>query len=498
MSLQIKPCNPRVQRAVLLMMRADNVSRQSMGPFLLRTLNRVLMASGCRPWLGALMLLFVAGSAVAAEASRVTLKTLIETAQAQDPWIAGSFFRQAREEAFSRGAVGLPAPTVTLGMSNLPVNSFHFDQEPMTQFKLGVQQRLPRGRTLELTRQKFDQQGLKQMHSRAARKADIVRRVSHLYLEVFRYEQMASLIENDLSLFDQLIENALSQYTTGALGFHQQGVIQAQTQRSRLIDRFNLARQQQDQQYAALSAWFGSDLAGDGLHFAGELAQVFPVPAAILIQDPAAKAQTLAQAFAAHPLVRGLDEGINAAETETGLAAARSKAQWGLNASYGQRQDSALGVERADFLSFGVSFDLPMINRRQQNSQVTAAIAAREGVKTDRALLLRQIKSGYDLAELNYGHLFVREQHFASQLLKQVSEEAAASLAAYTTESGSFSDVLQASISGLKIKIDALNVEVDRYQSIVDLNYYLVALNPVMALSVGATSLEARSQRTVK
>jgi hypothetical protein len=57
---------------------------------------------------------------------------------------------------------------------------------------------------------------------------------------------------------------------------------------------------------------------------------------------------------------------------------------------------------------------------------------------------------------------------------------------------------LQASISGLKIKIDALNVEVDRYQSIVDLNYYLVALNPVMALSVGATSLEARSQRTVK
>jgi hypothetical protein len=129
---------------------------------------------------------------------------------------------------------------------------------------------------------------------------------------------------------------------------------------------------------------------------------------------------------------------------------------------------------------------------------VTAAIAAREGVKTDRALLLRQIKSGYDLAELNYGHLFVREQHFASQLLKQVSEEAAASLAAYTTESGSFSDVLQASISGLKIKIDALNVEVDRYQSIVDLNYYLVALNPVMALSVGATSLEARSQRTVK
>lgn len=189
------------------------------------------------------------------------------------------------------------------------------------------------------------------------------------------------LIENDLTLFDQLIENALSQYTTGALGFHQQEVIQAQTERSRLIDRLNLARQQQDQGYAELSAWLGPGRISERLHFEDALGPLFPVPAVVLIQNPTSKVQALTEAFAAHPLVRSLDQGVNAADTETDLASERAKPQWGVNARYGQRQDSALGTTRADLFSLGVSFDLPMMNRRQQNSQVIAAIADREGLK---------------------------------------------------------------------------------------------------------------------
>jgi len=275
-------------------------------------------------------------------------------------------------------------------------------------------------------------------------------------------------------------------------------VIQAQTERSRLIDRLNLALQRQDQNYAALSAWLGHGPTGDRLHFEGELAQLFPVPAAVLIQNPDLKVQVLAEAFAAHPLVQGLDQGVNAADTESDLAAERSKPQWGINARYGQRQDSAMGVSRADFLSLGVSFDLPMMNRRQLNSQVTAAIADREGVKTDRALMLRQIKAGYDLAALNYRHLLVRQQHYKTQLLQQVSEEATASLAAYTTESGTFSDVLQANMRGLKVKTDALNVDVDLHQSIIDLDYYLVAMNSSGEIMQGGAAFEARLQRTAK
>jgi len=497
MSLQINPRNPQRLRVVLALRQARRLGARS-AESAVTALNRTKIMLWQRAWLWGLVLFASVGSSAATELTHVTLQTLIETAQAQDPWLAGSRYRQAREEAFRDGAVGLPAPTVTLGLNNVPTNSFNLNQEPMTQFQLGVQQMLPRGRTVALTRQKFDQKGLAQVHARAARKADIVRRVSHLYLEIFRYQKTAMLIENDLTLFDQLIENALSQYTTGALGFHQQEVIQAQTERSRLIDRLNLARQQQDQGYAELSAWLGPGPISERLHFEDALGPLFPVPAVVLIQNPTSKVQALTEAFAAHPLVRSLDQGVNAADTETDLASERAKPQWGVNARYGQRQDSALGTTRADLFSLGVSFDLPMMNRRQQNSQVIAAIADREGVKTDRALMLRQIKAGYDLAALNYQHLLVRQQHFETQLLLQASEEAAASLAAYTTESGAFSDVLQANMSGLKIKTDALNVDVDLHQSIVELGYYLVATHAAGEIMQGDAALEARSQRTVK
>jgi hypothetical protein len=53
-------------------------------------------------------------------------------------------------------------------------------------------------------------------------------------------------------------------------------------------------------------------------------------------------------------------------------------------------------------------------------------------------------------------------------------------------------------MSGLKIKTDALNVEVDLYQSIIDLSYYLVATNASSEITQGEASVEPRLQRTVK
>ena len=234
MSLKMNPRTPQRLYAALAIRQVRCVAVLSV-EFLVTAITRAKMMSSQKAWLWGLVLFGWAGNSGATELTRVTLKMLIETRTSPGPWIAGSHYRQAREEAFSDGAAGLPAPTVTLGLNNVPTSGFNLNQESMTQFQLGVQQTLPRGRTVALTRQKFDQKGLIEAHSRDARKADIVRRISRLYLEIFRHQQTAALIENDLTLFDQLIENALSQYTTGALGFHQQEVIQAQTERSRLL-----------------------------------------------------------------------------------------------------------------------------------------------------------------------------------------------------------------------------------------------------------------------
>ena len=83
--------------------------------------------------------------AVTPARAALTLDEAVAAAQRNDPWLAGSELRQQAIEAQSTAAGSLPDPIVNLGFANLPTDSFDFDQENMTQFKVGVAQVFPRG-----------------------------------------------------------------------------------------------------------------------------------------------------------------------------------------------------------------------------------------------------------------------------------------------------------------------------------------------------------------
>ena len=58
-----------------------------------------------------------------------------------------------------------------------------------------------------------------------------------------------------------------------------------------------------------------------------------------------------------------------------------------------------------------------------------------------------------------------------------MAEQSQATLNAYTRDDGGFSDVMQARISELNAKIDALNIQVDQHIIIARLNYYMSSLD---------------------
>lgn len=71
--------------------------------------------------------------------------------------------------------------------------------------------------------------------------------------------------------------------------------------------------------------------------------------------------------------------------------------------------------------------------------------------------------------------LHQRAELYQTKLLPQMAEQAQATLNAYTRDDGNFSDVMQARISQLNAKIDALNIHVDQKIIIARLNYYASA-----------------------
>ena len=56
-------------------------------------------------------------------------------------------------------------------------------------------------------------------------------------------------------------------------------------------------------------------------------------------------------------------------------------------------------------------------------------------------------------------------------------EQAEASLSAYTNDDGDFSEVVRARIAELNARVEALDIEIDRRQTISQLNYFFAGVD---------------------
>ena len=71
-----------------------------------------------------------------------------------------------------------------------------------------------------------------------------------------------------------------------------------------------------------------------------------------------------------------------------------------------------------------------------------------------------------------YLRLVERKFLFDSRLLKEMAEQAEASLSAYTNDDGDFAEVVRARIAELNARIEALHVDIDLQKNIAQLNYF--------------------------
>jgi len=406
----------------------------------------------------------------------------IEIAHQNDPWIEGSLQRQRALETQSTAASTLPDPVMSLGLANLPIDTFDFDQEAMTQFKFGVTQMIPRGSSLELNQKRLAIQGSQQPYQRADRKARVTVNVSQLWLETFRATESIRLIEEDRELFEHLVDVAQSSYSTAVGKTRQQDLVRAQLELTRLEDRLTMLHEKLDMSRTRLGEWLLTGTPDDSQLWSSSKGKQFTLPGVlpeILPQRPdlvSAESQPTAQEIAAmlvsHPAIANLDNKIQASATSVEIAEQKYKPEWKINASYGYRDDAPSGMDRADFFSVGVAFDLPLFTSNRQDQQVQSAIATTEAVRTERSLALRNMVSAFETQRARLLRLEQRRELYQSRLLEEMHEQAEASLSAYTNDDGDFAEVVRARIAELNARIDALDIEIERLKTIAQLNYF--------------------------
>ena len=285
--------------------------------------------------------LMIGFSAFYAQAEKIiSLDQAIALAQQNDSWLHGSKLKQQAVEYNSIASGTLPDPIMSVGMMNLPTDTWNLDQEGMTQFKVGVSQMFPRGDSLELKRQQLKIESTKYPLLRENRKAKLKSEVSQLWLDAFLAQQTIKLIENDWELFEQMAEIAKASYSNVIGKTRQQDVIRAQLEIVQLEDRLTVQRQKLETSIARLNEWlhlyddsnYEKAFDFDAQPMAFNVSETLPE---IRLQTPAflKKAHYSRNALALelenHPAIRSIDVQKKVTETAVDIAKQQYKPQWG-------------------------------------------------------------------------------------------------------------------------------------------------------------------------
>ncbi|WP_448555742.1 TolC family protein [Thalassotalea montiporae] len=409
--------------------------------------------------------------------STLTLEKAINLAVSEDPWLNQSQYQEQASLAKGEAAMSFSDPVISLGVQNLPTDSWDFNQENMTQLRLGISQTLPRKGERAIRKSQFDLTAGKQPLLRLDRSAQLKRQVSLLWLEAFRAQQVIQFIEADRALFEKLVDSSKASYGSVSGKVKQQDIIAAQLELLQLDDKLATEQQKYLAALGALFEYLPSDAVG--LEYLSiQLPSQLPL-VEFNGRNKSHSQANLVQRFLTHPKIRaqGIDEKV--AHQSVKLAKTQYQPKWQLNASYGYRDDADNRFinerndgERADFFSIGVSVEVPLFTEKRQDNWLLAATAESEAVKTEQRLLLQKMLGETEKELANVVGLKKRQTLYQSQILEQTQQQSKATLTAYTNANGNFTDVVRARIAELNAKVTALTIDVELLSAVSRLNYY--------------------------
>ncbi len=420
-----------------------------------------------------LIFCLVGFSTQASDRPELSLPNLINLAIEHDPWLDRS---RALGHALSSEAIfvgELPDPQISATLLNFPTDTFDFAQEPMTQIQFGVTQRFPGGESRALRRRVKLLQSERQVVDQMTRKKVIELQVTDLWLSIHLARSTSQLINDDRPLFEQLIEVTNASYRSATHQVSQQDLIRAQIELTKLDDRLLRIKEVEDSRHKELAEWLPIDYLS--MRFSWKIPDeltVSPVP----VRDNSRVHNLLSR----HPEIRSIDNSIAGKRVEYSLAQESSKPDWALNAAYGYRDEDRFGRNLPDFVTLGVTFQLPLFKKNRQNQQILAAADMVSADESRRLGKLQQLTRRYLKAHATLAALNERLALYRESLLKQMDSLAEASLNAYTSDEGDFADVARAYIALLNAKIEVQTIWVSSLKAKAEIRY--VATNQEYAL----------------
>ncbi|MGF1814773.1 TolC family protein [Vibrio splendidus] len=403
------------------------------------------------------------------------LNTLIEIALSEDGNRKQYFAQsQAMRETGIANAT-LMDPKLKVGFGGLPVDSFQFDEDPMTNISVGLMQQFERGDTLNLQQKKAGQQADALALQVQARELTVANSMTQLWLEL-GYQQVAERIINENRRLLVELENYVQ--TNYSIGKSEaQDLLNAQLQVSKFDEKLQANQQVQRRLISQLSEWLGSDWLGSQainsqavdpqtlepqvrLHATNQIDWSLLESKLATNRDSTKHYQLLME----HPLVKITDATISSNQTQVELAEQAYTPQFGVEVMYAHRQANNMAGEPAsDLVSAYLTVDIPLFTGNRQDKNLSAAQYQVGAAKSQKDTLLSQMNAQVNALLVDRSNLIQRLDRYQTSLLPQTAARISAVERGYQNNTAQFNDVILATT-------DELALQLEQQRLITDLN----------------------------
>lgn len=370
------------------------------------------------------------------------LRSLVREAVERNPDLQASRFATEARERRILPAGSLPDPMLSLAFSNLPVDDFALDKEPMTSRDIGLSQAIPFPGKLSL-REEVARLDAVQAGDRSESLENMIRfRVKKDFFLLLENREVTRLVEKNRALLGELLAVANSRYSVGKSP--QQDLFKAQVEISRLENMLIALRKKRVELIADLNT-----LRNRPVGTPVDLPPAYPVP-----EIPQSEEDLVEIAMESNPDLRKLAHAVEQREAALSLARKQILPDFQFGAAYKFREDAQTGVERPDFFSAQAMVSLPVWHGRKQDEEVEAAIrdlsSAKSGFEEGRNDVRNRIRDiTADIAAMRSSLSL-----FDTGLLSQAGESVNSSLAAYQVGGVEFASVLLGEIALYQLEID--------------------------------------------
>jgi outer membrane protein TolC len=352
-------------------------------------------------------------------------------------------------------ASNLPDPMLTLGMMNLPTNSFSLTQEPMTGKVVGLSQKVPfpgklgaAGKVKEMDSEIIQQEIEDEINQ-------IKNDVSENYYNLVYVREAIDLTKESQKLLKNIKNVVQTKYTVSKAS--QQNIIQVETEITRLKDKLKSLENKKRTFVSNLNALLLKD--SDSPIETDSLTE---------IPDHNLTVDTLVSLASVHrPFLKGIKLEEQKAKKMQDLAEYEFYPNFNFSVQYSQRDEIArTNTDLHDFASFMVGLSLPINYGGKKTAKVQEAELMGKMYDNHYQSAKQMLRRKFGSSVSKLQELREREELIETGLLPQAQQSYNSAMASYRVGEIDFINVIDTQTKLLQVKTNLYKVR-SEYQKVI-------------------------------